>query len=468
MLRPASRLGPLAICLIYVALGSLWILLSDRVVLALWGSDAELLTKVSIAKGWGYVLGSGSLLYTLVLRLERVSLRDVAVLRRAEERLRASEGLFHTVARLAPVVIFRCDAKGACIYVNEHWREVTATPTHAALEAGWVDCVHPADRDAVWAEWRRCVEARSPYRQEFRFLRPGQRVSWVLARVAEEVDVDGALVGYVGTLTDITERKEADERNQRHAEELERRVWERTEQLEASSRELDAFSYTVSHDLRAPLRTVSGFSQMVLQEGADALPDASKGHLRRVVAACGRMGEIIDGLLNLARVTRSDLRSEWVDVTALCELIGGELRGEEPARVVQFDVAPDLRLWGDPTLLGLVLENLLRNAWKFTRGTEAARIVVQRVQAADSLEAGIVVRDNGAGFDMVWADKLFRAFERLHTIEEFPGTGIGLATVHRIVTRHGGRVWAEGVVGDGASFAFTVAPGPMPAMPEKA
>jgi signal transduction histidine kinase len=168
------------------------------------------------------------------------------------------------------------------------------------------------------------------------------------------------------------------------------------------------------------------------------------------------MSEMIDGLMDLARVARSPLRGEWVDLSALAETVFDELRAEEPARVVETRVAPGIRLWGDPTLLRIALENLQQNAWKFTQGVEGARIVVEPAIEG----AGVAVRDNGAGFDMAWQDKLFRAFERLHGPDVFPGSGIGLATVHRIVTRHGGRVWASGQVGVGASFAFSVPPGP--------
>lgn len=569
--HPTHRYGPLAICLTYVTLGFLWILLSDRLILAVSGRDATLITTLSTGKGWAFILGSGALLYGLVRRRDRaisaqgqllasilrnigdsvivadrggrvtamnpaaeqlfgpartvedlegwfthdgrtplppealpirhgilgvstsqtlvvirnprypsgacfsvtgrpmmggtgeslgvvVVLHDVTALRLAEVRIRSSESRFHTIAQLAPVGIFRCDVQGNCIYVNERWCEYAGMSAEAALGGGWAQSVHPDDRGWVASEWARCTRERVPCRLEFRFLRPDGRVSWLLAQTAEELGGDVEVVGYVGTVTDITERKASDTRARRLAEELERRVDERTAQLHVSSRELDSFSYSVSHDLRAPLRTISGFSQLVLEEAGATLPEQARGHLERVIAASRRMGEIIDGLLTLSRVTRSRLEGRWLDATAMAEAIFQELQDEEPGRIVEASVTPGLRLWGDPTLLRIALENLLRNAWKFTRYTRGARVWVD---ALPGDEPGLAVCDNGAGFDMAWSGRLFRAFERLHPADEYPGSGIGLATVHRIVTRHGGRIWAEGAVGEGACFSFTVLPGPV-------
>ena len=442
MPRSVPRFGPRAVSLAYVALGSLWILLSGQAVLGLSAGDASLLAVLEAGKGWAYVLGSGALLWGLVHGRDRA--------------LAISAKRFYTLARLAPVAIFRADAAGRCVYVNERFCAISGLAASAALGNGWAACVHPDDRVRVVDDWTRSVRERSPFRTEYRVLAADGSVQWMLAEVAEERDGGGRIVGYVGTLTDITERKLADDDTRRLADDLETRVAERAAQLEATVRELDTFSYTVSHDLRAPLRSISGFSQMILEETGETLPPRARSHLERVIAASRRMSEMIDGLMDLARVARSPLRGEWVDVSALAETVFDELRAEEPARVVETRVAPGIRLWGDPTLLRIALENLQQNAWKFTQGVEGARIVVEPATEGP----GVAVRDNGAGFDMAWQDKLFRAFERLHGPEVFPGSGIGLATVHRIVARHGGRVWASGRVGEGASFGFSVPPGP--------
>jgi signal transduction histidine kinase len=235
---------------------------------------------------------------------------------------------------------------------------------------------------------------------------------------------------------------------------LERRVAERTDELSAANRELEAFSYSVSHDLRAPLRAISGFSRMLAEGSQATLGAEGQQHLTRVQNAAHRMGELIDGLLSLSRLTRNHMRRETVDLSALAEAVVLDLRQAEPARAVSVDIQPGLEANADPRLLRTVLENLIGNAWKFTRGRADATITI----AADATADGPIyhVRDNGAGFDMAYVSRLFGVFERLHREAEFEGTGIGLATVRRIVERHGGHIWAEAQVGRGATFSFTL------------
>ncbi len=239
--------------------------------------------------------------------------------------------------------------------------------------------------------------------------------------------------------------------------ELEQRVIERTAQLEVANRELESFSYSVSHDLRAPLRAIDGFSQALLEDYADRLDGEGKDHLRRVRAAAQRMAGLIDALLTLARVTRAEMRREPVDLSALARAIAAELQRQAPERQAEFVVADGLCVEGDSRLLQAALENLLGNAWKFTSKCRNARIEFGIARQLNGQRA-YVVRDNGAGFDITYADKLFGAFQRLHAMSEFGGTGIGLATVQRIIHRHGGRVWAEGAVDQGAAFYFTLTP----------
>lgn len=223
---------------------------------------------------------------------------------------------------------------------------------------------------------------------------------------------------------------------------------------DAANRELEAFSYSVAHDLRAPLRSIDGFSQAVLEDCAEALDDAGKRHLDYVREAAQDMAALIDGLLSLSRVTRSELRREAIDLAGVARSVLAQLQRTAPGRVVETVVADDMTVHGDARLLRSVLENLLGNAWKFTRNRAAARIEVG--SRKHNGECIYFVRDNGAGFDMAYADKLFGAFQRLHSAAEFEGTGIGLATVQRIVKRHGGRIWAESEVGRGATFFFTL------------
>ncbi|HOF87807.1 MAG TPA: PAS domain S-box protein [Armatimonadota bacterium] len=259
---------------------------------------------------------------------------------------------------------------------------------------------------------------------------------------------DGMLV--MASIRDIAARKHAEGEITRLNAALQRNV----EQLSAANAELEAFSYSVSHDLRAPLRGIDGFSRILLAEYGARLDETGQDYLRRVRAATQRMGRLIDDMLNLSRIGRREMQPGPVDLSALAAEVIAELRQAEPARAVTVTIAPHMMTTGDARLLRIVLENLLGNAWKFTGGRADARIEVGTLEQEG--QTVYYIRDTGAGFDMTYADKLFTPFQRLHGEEEFPGTGIGLAIVRRIITRHGGRVWAEGVEGHGATFYFTV------------
>jgi light-regulated signal transduction histidine kinase (bacteriophytochrome) len=234
---------------------------------------------------------------------------------------------------------------------------------------------------------------------------------------------------------------------------LEERIQERTQALQTSNKELESFSYSVSHDLRAPLRAIDGFSQALLEDYGAALDNQGQDYLNRIRKGAGRMGELIDDMLMLSRVTRFEMQIQSVNMSELASVVVGQLREQFPQREVEFTVKPDMRVQADPQLLRIVLENLLGNAWKYTGLTARARVEFGQTRIND--ETVYVVRDNGAGFDMRYVDKLFGAFQRLHG-KEFEGTGVGLATAHRILLRHGGRIWAEAEVNKGASFFFTL------------
>ncbi len=226
--------------------------------------------------------------------------------------------------------------------------------------------------------------------------------------------------------------------------------------LEVSNRELESFSYAVSHDLRAPLRSISGFSQAVLEDYGPKLDEQGRQYLLMASEAAREMGQLIDDLLTLSRVTRAEMVRQQVDLTALAEATAADLRRAEPERRVEFCIEPGLAAAGDPTLLGLVIDNLLRNAWKFTSRHATAKITFGRTQGGGS--DTYFVSDDGAGFDMAYVEKLFQPFQRLHRASEYPGTGIGLATVNRIVRRHGGEARATGEVERGATISFTLQP----------
>ena len=270
----------------------------------------------------------------------------------------------------------------------------------------------------------------------------------------------------LGVLTDSFNQmlgriEEQKQELQQHATRLEQRVAERTKELErralepqAANSELDAFAYSVSHDLRAPLRSIDGFSQVLLEDYGAVLDEAGRDSLQRVRVASQRMATLIDDLWKLARVTRTEMRTERVDLSGMAREIVLDIQRTAPDRQVEFAIAPGLEAQGDSRLLRVVLDNLLRNGWKYTGKQAQPRVEFTAVD--ENGGRVFVVKDNGAGFDMKYADKLFGVFQRLHSITEFEGTGVGLATVRRIINRHGGRIWAEGVVDQGATFYFTL------------
>jgi light-regulated signal transduction histidine kinase (bacteriophytochrome) len=225
--------------------------------------------------------------------------------------------------------------------------------------------------------------------------------------------------------------------------------------LHDTNRELESFSYSVSHDLRAPLRSIDGFSQALAEDAGPALDHESRSHLDRIRNATGRMGQLIDDLLALSKVTRAEMKRERIDVSDIASQVATELARHAPNRAVAVTIAPGLTATGDPQLVRLALQNLIENAWKFTGRREQAQIEVGTMRDEDGMPA-FFVRDNGAGYDANFATKLFGPFQRLHPASEFPGSGIGLATVQRIVHRHGGHVWAESKIDEGAAFYFTL------------
>jgi signal transduction histidine kinase len=287
------------------------------------------------------------------------------------------------------------------------------------------------------------VERNRSFRQEYRFLHEDGHVVWVTGAAEPLRDPRGFVLGFLGTCADVSERRQAEEDVRRTGE-----------ALAAANQELESFSYSVSHDLRAPLRGIDGFSRALEEDFGATLPEEGRRFISRIRAATRRLGLIIDDLLLLSRVARSELRREKVDLGALALEVYAGLRAAEPTRDVRLAVGDGLLARGDPRLLRLLLENLLGNAWKYTSKKPRAR--VEFAAQANGGETVYYVRDDGAGFDMAYADKLFGAFSRLHNANDFPGSGIGLATVARIVHRHGGRVWGEGAPGAGATFYFTL------------
>ncbi len=309
----------------------------------------------------------------------------------------------------------------------------------------------PASSDDSLSHIRRTATGEYWESVEIPILRVDGAVRTVLWNSANIYAPEGGeLVATIAQGQDITERKEAEAAIRTLNDSLRQRAAE----LEVANKELEAFAYSVSHDLRTPLRSIDGFSLALLEDCWDKIDDQGKDYLHRVREASQTMAQLIDDMLDLSRVTRAEIHWKEVDLSSIARRIARTLQDGDPERNVDFTIAPGLRAHGDPALLRVALENLLGNAWKFTGKRERARIEFGAVRGKDPLV--YCVRDNGVGFDSNYAGKLFEPFQRLHSRKEFPGTGVGLATVKRIVNRHGGQIWAEGRVGGGATFFFTL------------
>lgn len=427
---------------------------------------ARVFVHGSRARAWGLLLSAGpfalSLFVNILVRygalnapyvaapgfLAMVFVMSVALTR----EWRRSHEQMHAVLDNVPAVVYLKDLRGRYLLVNRRFAQLYGTS--AGDVTGKTDAdILDAAAAAAHAEADRQALASGKFETEEIVTRGGDTRTYASIRFALR-DSDGRPYALCGIATDISERKAATDVLRDMSANLERRVARRTNELAQLNRELEAFAYSVSHDLRAPLTAVNGFAELLLREHGHKLDQNANRYLMRIRDASLRMAGLIQDLLGLSRVTQQTLQREPTDLAPLIEACVKSLREQEPARAVTLAIPTHLPAHGDPKLLGLALNNLLSNAWKYTSKTADPRIEVGSL--AQNGETVYFVRDNGAGFNPDYSERLFRPFVRLHTENEFPGTGIGLATVARIVARHGGRVWAEGKVGQGATFYFTL------------
>lgn len=310
------------------------------------------------------------------------------------------------------------------------------------------ESIHPDDQERVERATAAHLERNEPFVIDIR-IRTHQDYRWFLLSGKATRDETGQPVRMLGTLVDIHDRKLAELESLQLSKDLDRRVKDRTRELDMAREELEEMCYAVSHDLRSPLRSIHGFSKAVEEDYAAVIDDTAVEYLQRIQNASLRLDDLLDGLLSMVRVNRIEAVSEPVNLDAFAKEIEGELHASNPEHRVDFIVHEGLSTFGDPRLLRLLLTNLLSNAWKFTIDRPTPRVELGRDD-----EGTFFVRDNGVGFDMRYSDKLYKPFQKVHSPNQFPGTGIGLAISHRIVVRHGGTIWAEGREGEGATFYF--------------
>jgi PAS domain S-box-containing protein len=401
---------------------------------------------------WLFVSGLVALLVVALITTARTVERTESALEAAESARREKERNLETFFTLSLELLCVADNDGNLQRVNPAWEETLGWTISDLSKKPFLELAHPDDREVTLRaiEENATGPAAAVVEFENRYLCKDGSYRWFQWSTAAAPAQN--LIYAAGR--DITERKEAEAALRQLAEDLEERFAARTADLSAANEELEAFAYSVSHDLRAPLRGIDGFSQAVLEEYSESLDETGRDYLVRLRSASQRMGHLIDDMLSLSRVSRFELSREQMDLSAIATSLSVELQEREPDRHVEFVIHDGVTALGDFRFLSIVLENLLANAFKFTSKSATARIEFGR-ELVDG-ENAYFVRDDGAGFDMTYAEQLFVPFQRLHTVTEFPGSGIGLATIRRIITRHGGRVWAHGEIDRGATMYFTL------------
>ena len=404
-------------------------------------------TRIFCYGGGSVVSKDGASFYFLTID-------DITERKNGEIALQESESRLQQLIASLPQLVWTCQPDGQCDFLSEQWVTYTGIPAEEQLGFRWLEQIHPDDRETTIARWNHAVENDTNFRVEFRIRSQQGVYQWFDTIATKLYDGEGQLVKWFGSNTNIEEKKKATLEIERLNSELEARVVERTKQLEVANRELEAFSYSVSHDLRAPLRHIHGYSDILLENHQGQLDEDGKKVLGVVKDRALKMGNLIDDLLEFSRLGRRTMKRQSIRSTALVEEVYKDLIALEPKRTVHFTIHPLEDATGDFSMIKQVWMNLIANAIKYTRYKEPAVIEVR-----SSLESGEVryfIKDNGTGFDMQHVDKLFNVFQRLHKDADFEGTGVGLALVKRIVQRHGGQVGVEAEKNQGATFYFTL------------
>lgn len=378
-------------------------------------------------------------------------------LKQQHDKLSESEERFRSLFEYSEVGMYVRDADSKYLEVNPAFVRMLGYSKEELLRISFREITHPDDVESSLAKVKTLLTGECDHLQmEKKFIRKDGSILWTDVTVSAVRDDARNLISFIGVAQDITGRKQAQDEILRLNASLEERVQQRTVQLEASTRDLQEFAYSVAHDLRQPFIAIGGFSGLLERTVTD---ERASHYVKRIKAGVRQAGELTDALLALANLSRVQLHLQVVDISAIAHSVMGALQHQDPARLASVSIQDGLMVQADPVLIKLVMQELLGNAWKFTSRRSHAKISFGMLPAqAGTLgdDPVYVVRDNGEGFDMVHADKLFRSFQRLHIAQDFPGSGAGLANIRRIVARHNGQVWAESAVGEGASFFFTL------------
>ncbi len=386
---------------------------------------------------------------------------DITERKQNEAKVRESELLFHTLTDAMPQMVWMCTPAGLNIYFNQQWVDYTGLTLEESYGTGWIMPFHPDDQKTAGEAWDLATRSRESYRVESRLRAADGSYRWFLMKGEPLADASGQIIKWLGTCTDIDELKCAQDELLQSREHLEESVAARTadlaranQALASSNKELESFSYSVSHDLRAPLRAIEGFSAILLEDCADQLDDDGRRMLGLVRQGSVKMARLIDDILEFSRAGRAAMKMVALDMNALVRLALADLAPAIEGRALEFRIATLPAAYGDAHTIQRVWMNLLDNAIKYT-GPRQPAVVEVDARETDG-EMMYFVKDNGVGFDMRYVGKLFGLFQRLHSPEEFPGTGCGLAIVERIITRNGGRLWAEGQLDQGATVYFVL------------
>jgi PAS domain S-box-containing protein len=382
------------------------------------------------------------------------TVNDITDLKLAEEVLRNDEKRFRELIEALPQLYWTCRVDGPCDYLSRQWVKYTGIPESDQLGYGWLEQLHPEDREKTITAWAEKVKNGTSFDIEFRIRRYDGEYHWFKTRAVPIHDSEGRLIRWLGSNTDIDSIRKAEDQLRNYSKDLEQRVILRTEQLEAANKELEAFSYSVSHDLRAPLRSVHGFTKILLEDYEPILDDEGKRICQIISSSATQMGKLIDDLLSFSRIGRTNMNPSMLDMRSLAKAAYEEISSSDQKLRTKLKLGKLHKVFGDANLLRIIWNNLISNAIKYSSKEKISEIGIKSQIKYDSIVYSI--KDNGVGFDMDYKHKLFGVFQRLHSEAEFEGNGVGLAIVQRIILKHGGKVWAEGEVGKGATFYFSL------------